>query len=681
MFAGFSALNESSNADSDFENEKGGSNSEESLDFRDDDYLALYNRALSSYGNEEYEKAESEFRHLINSAYFTHCGFYSGSKLRNVAVRLQFNTHRYLGLCLANRNVFAEALQELQLAIDIDNSDPTLFFKFAVTAVRAGDLMSARNALETSFGVNNNPDQLVRHWPSLDLIISITYKLDDCIACLRYIKWALLVDPKYEKGHRLQGEIYDEYPYLHPDPEFRQRPSKPRPLVTKQLPPPKIVATKVLTVSSLSILEIVNCVVDEYQSGESGGRMKDLLLPCKVELRSHEEFKVNKEEVKMIIESILDQVVEMEVENKEEETAAVVATPKELTEEEQIVSDILDQDVIVKALDYSFIKQIVLRSADFAVGESYANSMSKRRSGLSTTASFLNEVPLDLIEKRRSARRGTYGTTGGRMGIDSNSESLLESPRGDDMTAKAMIESLFPPSLVRIDDTASATVLSPLKKLMKSPANAKKQQVEDLPMKEAWIDKEKEECQAKTLIKDVLSNSCLNSMMSDLLLQLTESLKGVYHWPRSFDRAFLQLYQCWRPHFIPPEECVPQDPHEFLDAMLIANEIVLRDLTVVSIYDQGNEETTKQVELLTEYLWDDLQHLVLNMFRLPRHDTLRILSLHLQYYRFKGKVSLFFCCNLNIFDLILPPFRLFSSDSRGCRNCRSDEAFFGKSGC
>merc|ERR1711860_14177 len=65
-------------------------------------------------------------------------------------------------------------------------------------------------------------------------------------------------------------------------------------------------------------------------------------------------------------------------------------------------------------------------------------------------------------------------------------------------------------------------------------------------MKEAWIDKEKEECQAKTLIKDVLSNSCLNSMMSDLLLQLTESLKGVYHWPRSFDRAFLQLYQCWR---------------------------------------------------------------------------------------------------------------------------------------
>ena len=622
MFAGFSALNESSNPSSDFENDSK-SQSEESLDFRDDDYLALYNRALSSYGNEAYEKAESEFRHLLNSAYFTHCGFYSGPKLRNVAVRLQFNTHRYLGLCLAKRNAFPEALEELRLALDIDNSDPTLFFKFAVTAVKAGDLSAARNALETSFQVNSNPDQLVRHWPSLDLIISITYKLDDCIACLRYIQWALLVDPKYEKGHRLRGEIFDEYPYLHPDPEFRLRPSKPRPVEFKPLPPPKVVPTKVLTVRKLTILDIVNCVVQEYKS-EGGGRMKDLLLPCKVELLE-EEFKVNQEEVKMIIESILDQVVEMEV---EEEPPA--APPIELSEEEQMVMEILDENVIAKALDYSFIKGLVLKAADFAVGESYANSMSKKRTNLSAT--FLNEVPLDLIEKRRSARRGgNYG--GHRMGIDSNSESLLESPRGDDMTAKAMIESLFPPSLLRTTDTA---VVSPLKKLMKSPA--KQLEIEELPMKETWLEKEKEECQARNLIKDVLSDSCLNSMLSDLLLQLTKSLKDIYHWPRAFDQAFLQLYQCWRPHFIPPEECVPQDPHEFLDTMLLANEIILRDLaSVASIYDDCNPK----VELLTEFLWDDLQHLVLNMFRLPRHDTLRILSLHLHYYKFKGKVSNF----------------------------------------
>ena len=213
MFAGFSALNESSNPETESDNDKG-SNSQESLDFRDDDYLALYNHALASYGGEAFEKAEGEFRHLINSAYFNHCGFHSESKKRNVAVRLQFNTHRYLGLCLAKRQAFREALIELERALEIDDSDPTLFFKFAVTAVKAGDLTAARYALETSFHVNKNKDQLIRHWPSLDLIISITYKVDDCIACLRYIKWALLVDPKYEKGLRLRGQIYDEYPFL-----------------------------------------------------------------------------------------------------------------------------------------------------------------------------------------------------------------------------------------------------------------------------------------------------------------------------------------------------------------------------------------------------------------------------------------------------------------------------------
>ena len=83
----------------------------------------------------------------------------------------------------------------MEKALDIDNSDPTLFFKFAAVAIRAGDLMAARNALEVSFRVTHTvPGQQIRHWPSLDLLISVTYKLEDCLACLRYIEWALKVN-------------------------------------------------------------------------------------------------------------------------------------------------------------------------------------------------------------------------------------------------------------------------------------------------------------------------------------------------------------------------------------------------------------------------------------------------------------------------------------------------------
>ena len=48
--------------------------------------------------------------------------------------------------------------------------------------------------LEVSFRVTDTaPGQQIRHWPSLDLLISVTYKIEDCLACLRYIEWALKV--------------------------------------------------------------------------------------------------------------------------------------------------------------------------------------------------------------------------------------------------------------------------------------------------------------------------------------------------------------------------------------------------------------------------------------------------------------------------------------------------------
>ena len=94
--------------------------------------------------------------------------------------------------------------------------------------------------------------------------------------------------------------------------------------------------------------------------------------------------------------------------------------------------------------------------------------MSKRgRVGVS--ASFLNEVPFDLIEKRRSGR-GRRGVGSSKSGIDSNSESLMESPRGDDMTAKALLESLLPQTLIEnSNEEKNSTPNTPMKKLTNSP--------------------------------------------------------------------------------------------------------------------------------------------------------------------------------------------------------------------
>ena len=71
--------------------------------------------------------------------------------------------------------------------------------------------------------------------------------------------------------------------------------------------------------------------------------------------------------------------------------------------------------------------------------------------------------------------------------------------------------------------------------------------------------------------------------------------------------------------------------------MVIANEIILRDLMAFSIYESGHEDA---IDRLTEHLWDDLQHLVLLVFQVSKPMAVRILSLHLHYYKYKDEVNL-----------------------------------------
>ena len=639
MLLGFSALNESSNAES-VSSVSNDSKSQESLDFRDDDYLSLYNKALASYGDGNYDRAEGEFRHLVKTPYFTHCGFRS-LKPRAIAIKLQFNSHRYLGLCLSKHENYSEALDQLEKALEIDSSDPTLYFRFAIIAVKAGKLIFARNALEASFRESKNQNiKGIRHWPSLDLIISVTYKLEDCISCLRYIEWGLLHDPKFEKAIRIRDKIYEEHPYLSSDPEIQKRTPIPRPIEYIPRPPKKEPELKQLIVHNLKFLDLIQCIVSEYHEG-GDGRMKDITLPISVEFKEKsEENLVEMEDVQAVLNGVIDKV---EAKLHDEEEQMEVDQKVQQSEEATICFSILN-DVVNSAVNQSRMRNILDGIVDFAVGESLANSMSKRRSA-GASAAFLNEVPLDLIEKRRSGRSRMRGAgSAPRIGLDSNSESLMESPRGDDMTAKALLESLLPPTLLENSDdedgTKSSKSNTPIKKkVVKSPEKQAEEEKKVVVQETKWIPDEEETNLVKKMLSETMAKTSVNSSLSDILLHVTNLFSQTFYWPKEFDKAYLDLYLCWRPHFMPPDECEPQSPHKFLEAMLIANEIISRELEPLSASHSENDQVLQRVEALSEFWWDDLQHLVLNIFRLPRTMGVRILSLHLYYYKFNGKVK------------------------------------------
>ena len=89
-------------------------------------------------------------------------------------------------------------------------------------------------------------------------MITLTYKLNDYMACLSYIDLALSNKPNFAKGHDLRKRIYGEYPFLDPDPERKDskptyfRPVEENPELVKNYRDRIAEPPQVLTCDSLS---------------------------------------------------------------------------------------------------------------------------------------------------------------------------------------------------------------------------------------------------------------------------------------------------------------------------------------------------------------------------------------------------------------------------------------------
>lgn len=245
MLSGFCALNEtasslasSAGAEYDGRDEEDVTDKEaedegEEQEFLDQDYLESYNKALMAYGSGRLPESEEQFMKLVTSEYFLQCG-QGGPRSSPVACKLQYNSLRYLGLIQAHRQRYKQATDCLVQAARIDGSDPVLFYKLATYSVKDGDFHLARAALEESFlrqqgqieacqeddGADVRPrrhhiqSDYVPHWPSLELLMSLTFRLGDYHSCLQYVEWALRRRPGHAKAQTLKQRIYNQCPYF-----------------------------------------------------------------------------------------------------------------------------------------------------------------------------------------------------------------------------------------------------------------------------------------------------------------------------------------------------------------------------------------------------------------------------------------------------------------------------------
>ena len=176
------------------------------------------------------------------------------------------------------------------------------------------------------------------------------------------------------------------------------------------------------------------------------------------------------------------------------------------------------------------------------------SSASKRKAGVNQ---FLNEVPLDLIEKRRSTRaKGTPANTIGDRSIATSCENTLSSPRGEEVTAKQLLQGYFPTTLLHVNHSKSIDQsLSPEKKSLEGniPDNHISVTAEREHNRHKWLSTDEEKEFVENLITNVLTSPRLNflTQLQEFLVTVAEQLKNRL-WPRELCDIYLKCYVRWR---------------------------------------------------------------------------------------------------------------------------------------
>jgi tetratricopeptide (TPR) repeat protein len=160
--------------------------------------------------------AKESFHLLLQSSFLADCKAKdvggeetSASKaLDSISLKLEYSCLKNLGLIALEESQDSTALSHFLQACELDRTDVTLLQHLANTAMRLGDFMIARHALEQN--VHLSPS----HWPSLSALCRLLFAIEDYPACLNLLLTALEAKEDYEEGLCYLQWIMENRPYL-----------------------------------------------------------------------------------------------------------------------------------------------------------------------------------------------------------------------------------------------------------------------------------------------------------------------------------------------------------------------------------------------------------------------------------------------------------------------------------
>lgn len=485
--------------------------------------------------------------------------------------KLRFNSSKYLGFSYRRFKKNDKALDQLLAAFKLDDSDVVLSYETGVCALSNGKWHLARAVWENALRKSAS----ALHWPSLEGLIGLTFRTGDHFACEAYIDRALAKDPKYDKGLKIKAKLWG---------------------IPEPLPHMKDVLIKdpVVIVRSLIVRPTFEALLESLFNEYS--RLKDqgsLHLPYVLTCAKRPEVKVS-------------------LQNESEDFVDYTLQPYGFSGllVETFVDEIIEG--VFKVSKIAMVEAILLEIVEKAASEANVNARTFKRS-----KSFLEAVPMELMEIRRSSRAKIPNVVVSSPVIPTVAELP---PPVDEFNALGHLQSLIPKTLHNHQE-------SPEKNRDKSHKTSEEESQEGQEQLTETLQK----IRVKKFVEDHGQKTPINNHLIQSLVFVSAS--EVFPWPDQLITAFVKVYWAWRSHFVLPNEfrlCHGKDqPPDYVDCMILANE-----LTVETTSSETIREFSERYE-------DDILHLKMIRCLLSPQKNARLDYLEFKYHHKAKDVSSF----------------------------------------
>ncbi|XP_042206107.1 uncharacterized protein LOC121855286 isoform X2 [Homarus americanus] len=176
-----------------------------------------YNEAIRYLAHGNLEDAQEYFCQVLQNPYIEKACWPEGVEPGGVLpqdLALRYSCLKNLGNLAVKQGDNDQAAKYYLEAVQLDNTEVTLWQRLGATAIKLKDFELALVAFQE--GLNVNP----KHWPCLDQLLSVLFILEMYMDCLGLSISALHRDPGYIKANAFKDKIFELQPSLTQDVKF-----------------------------------------------------------------------------------------------------------------------------------------------------------------------------------------------------------------------------------------------------------------------------------------------------------------------------------------------------------------------------------------------------------------------------------------------------------------------------